>query len=35
VSKRPAIERISCGSVIKREGISFSLLELISKFRSL
>src|ERR1700722_9166681 len=26
-SKRPAMERISCGSVIKREGISFSYLE--------
>src|SRR6202011_1389655 len=24
-SKRPAIDRISCGSVIKREGISVSL----------
>src|SRR3984957_2478090 len=28
-SKRPAIDRISCGSVIKREGISLSLLVLI------
>src|ERR1700744_6049758 len=30
-SKRPAMDRISCGSVIKREGISLSLLLVVGE----